>query len=597
MTWELDIEHVAGILEGSATLEPGRNAVRASNWRGKSSFVEAVKTALGVSTALTEGRDSGRVQLRAPDREVDVRLVRDGETVRRDGSPYLADEYDRIRVGLFACPDETNEVRRAVRAGENLEDVLLRPLDFENLDERIADTRREREQVETELEAAEEARKRLPTIAEKVSRLESELASLREQRDRLDATDEAGQPDTGDEHRALAQAQSDLEQAEKRIGRLERAIERREERLAEQREALERIEVPDVAEVEAEHEAARDRLDELKREVEVLQSIHGASDVVLSENLLDRVTDVERELTGDTVVCWTCGSTAPRSALADQLEALGERLTLLRADLEEERDRVEELEARLTDATQTRQRKRELETEIADLEEELADQRQNLADARANRDAAAERVADLTETVDDTVAELTDLESDIRYREAELTDAREERSSLEARADRVEQLREERQQLQAELEDLRTRREEVTRTTREAFDAALDEILERFDTGFETARLTADFDLVVAREGREASLAALSEGELELLGFVATLAGFETFDVADTVPIMLVDGVGGLADDNLHTLVEYLEDRVEYLVFTAYPEYGDFEGTEIDPGTWEIATAAEGAAQ
>jgi chromosome segregation ATPase len=597
MTWVIDIEHVAGILAGSATIEPGRNAVRASNWQGKSSFVEAVKTALGVSTALTEGRSAGRVQLHTPDGDVDVTLRREDGTVTREGEPYLADEYDRIRARLFACPDETNAVRRAVRAGENLEEVLLRPLDFENLDERIADTRRERDQVETELEAAEEARKRLPTIAEKVSRLESELGELREQRDRLDATDDAGRPDTGDAQRDLAGAQSDLEQAEKRIERLERAIERREDRLAETRETLSTLEVPDVDDVEAEHDAARDRLAEIKREVEVLQSIHAANDVVLSENRLDRITDVDRELTGDTVVCWTCGSETPRSALADQLEELGERLTLLRADLETERDRVEELEARLADVTQTRQRERELETEIADLEDELADRRESLADARENRAEASARVDELTDAVDDTVAELTDLESDIRYREAELSDAREERSSLEARSDQVEVLREERETLQDELEALRTRRDEVTRGTREAFDESLAEVLERFDTGFETARLTADFELVVARDGREASLDALSEGELELLGFVAALAGFEAFDVGETVPVMLVDGVGGLADDNLHALVDYLEDRVDYLVFTAYPEYASFDGTEIDPTDWEIATPGEGAAQ
>jgi hypothetical protein len=115
-------------------------------------------------------------------------------------------------------------------------------------------------------------------------------------------------------------------------------------------------------------------------------------------------------------------------------------------------------------------------------------------------------------------------------------------------------------------------------------------VLSRFDAGFEAARLTPDFELVVARDGQEASLEALSEGELELLGFVAALAGYEAFDVAGTVPVMLVDGVGGLDDDNHQTLVEYLQERTEYLVFTAYPEYTAFEGSEIDPGEWTIAT-------
>jgi hypothetical protein len=52
---------------------------------------------------------------------------------------------------------------------------------------------------------------------------------------------------------------------------------------------------------------------------------------------------------------------------------------------------------------------------------------------------------------------------------------------------------------------------------------------------------------------------------------------------------MLVDNVGGLDDRNLHALVDYLRERTEYLVFTAYPEYTDFEGQEIDPTTWTVA--------
>ena len=136
MVWTIDIERIAGILHGSATIEPGLNAVQAANWQGKSSFVEAVKTALGTSTELTEGADSGHVDLQTPTRDVTVQLVHNGSTVSREGTPYLDDEYDIVRAELFACLDEHNEIRGAVRRGENLEDVLLEPLDFQNITSR-----------------------------------------------------------------------------------------------------------------------------------------------------------------------------------------------------------------------------------------------------------------------------------------------------------------------------------------------------------------------------------------------------------------------------------------------------------------------------
>lgn len=592
MTWHVDIERVAGILEGSATVEPGLNAVRASNWQGKSSFVEALEVALGVSAALTEGEDRGRVRLETPERTLEVELRRENGTVTRHGEPYLTDDYDVVRAELFACLDETNEIRRVVRDGGTLQDPLLRPLDFQNVDARIADLQRERERVETELAQAREAKKRLPTITEKVTRLESELSELRERHEELTRPEaETGTVESAGSQ--LAQAQSERDRAGNRVDRLERAIERTEARLADKRAELDDVDVTDAADVETELAEAREGLADLKRDVEVLQSVYSATELVLSENRLDTVTEVTRELSGDTVLCWTCGSRAERGDIEDRLDELGERIAGLRAKVESRRDRVEKLEARREEIAQSRRRERDLEAEVADLEEQLADQRQRLAAARERRDGAARRVEELSDEVDETVEELTDVESDIKYREAELTDARDELDSLESRAERVETLSAERDRLGTDIEALRNRKDEIRRETREAFDDAMEDVLARFDAGFEAARLTADFDLVVARDGQEASLDALSDGELELLGFVAGLAGYEAFDVAETVPVMLVDGVGGLDDDNHHTLVEYLRDRTEYLVFTVYPEYAAFDGREIDPADWTIATDPE----
>lgn len=199
-------------------------------------------------------------------------------------------------------------------------------------------------------------------------------------------------------------------------------------------------------------------------------------------------------------------------------------------------------------------------------------------------------IDDLASDVETTEDRVTDLESEIKYTEAELADAREELEDAEAQATRSEVLSEEYDELTEEIRDLRTRKEEVKRRTRAAFSRALGELLERFETGFETARLTSTFELVVARDGRETPLDALSEGEREILGIVAALAGHETFDVDERVPILLLDGIGGLAGDNLELLVEYLDARSESLVLTAYPEHGGFAGHELSPAEWDVVS-------
>jgi len=60
--------------------------------------------------------------------------------------------------------------------------------------------------------------------------------------------------------------------------------------------------------------------------------------------------------------------------------------------------------------------------------------------------------------------------------------------------------------------------------------------------------------------------------------------------VTDDIPVMLLDGLGGLADDNLRTLIDYLEDRAEFLVFTTHPENTTFEDHTIDPTEWSVVS-------
>jgi len=40
----------------------------------------------------------------------------------------------------------------------------------------------------------------------------------------------------------------------------------------------------------------------------------------------------------------------------------------------------------------------------------------------------------------------------------------------------------------------------------------------------------------------------------------------------------------------MHTLVEYLDARTEYLVTTAYPEAGKFDGHVLPPDDWEVVS-------
>ncbi|MFB6120812.1 MAG: archaea-specific SMC-related protein [Halobacteriaceae archaeon] len=594
--WEIDIENVAGIRSGRATLQPGLNVVQASNWQGKSSFLAGIETAMGTATALTDGAERGAVTVDGDGMAVSVTLEREHGRVVRTGDPYLVDEQDRAYADLFAFLSEDNPVRSAVRRGDNLEDVLTRPLDFENIDEQIAAYRREREQVESELREAERARDRLPALQERVTGLESDLDDLRETRAALD--------DETDEHEeltavrdSLSDARAQRDQLRSRIGRLESNVESAEDELAAKREALADVEVPETEDYEEQIEEARTELDRVERQIDVLTDVYNANSRVLDEDLLDLLTDVERGLMEDTLTCWVCGETADRDAFESRLAAIDDATQDLRAEAGDLRSQIESLEADREARETAQRREAALEEEISDLKQrrdeytaELERSRDRLAELEDEIAALEDEMASLEADVDETESEITEVESEIKYTESELEDARADLEAAEETAAEVDALEERRESLAEQITELRTRKDRLKQDAREAFDDAMAEVLPVFEPGFEHARLTSQFDLVVVRDGREVSIDVLSEGEVELLGFVAALAGHEAFDVRERVPVILLDELGGLATEHLHHLVDYFRDRSPYVVTTAYPEAGDFDAHVVSPDGWEVVS-------
>ncbi|WP_312910278.1 archaea-specific SMC-related protein [Natronosalvus caseinilyticus] len=589
MTWTLEIENIAGIRSGEADIKPGVNAVRASNWQGKSSFIRAIKTAMGTDRPLTEGESRGRVQLQTTEGPVDVQLRRQGRSVSLEGTPYLTDAYAQRCAELYAFLDEDNAVRRAVRNDENLEAVLTEPLDLENIDEKIGNLKHEREQVESELERATKAGNRVPSLEGQIEDLESELDALREERDAITEGD-SGNDDVGSLRQELSESRSEKAKVDDLIDRTENAIERTREKLSERYEQLESIESGEETDVETEIAEARDGLSELERDKELLESLYSVNSRILNEDRVELVSDVDHGLMGDEHACWVCGQETNTEAIETRLEAIRDEIDSLASTVAERRDRVETLQEKRDEQKRMRRRERDLQQEIQRLEDTLNDREDSLESARERHDILIERVEELESRVDESDDRLTSLESEIKYKESELADRREELETCRTEVDRRDALEAERDELTAEIESLRNRKDRIRAETREAFDESIAEVASMFDTSFESAHLTGNFDLVVARDGREVSLDALSEGELELVGLVAALAGYEAYDVDELVPVMLLDGLGGLADENLRTLVDYLEERTTFLVLTAYPENTSFGDWEIDPQEWSVVS-------
>ena len=607
--WDIEITNIGGIRSAEPSVETGLNVVQASNFKGKSSFVAALQTAMGTSGMfgtdhpLTEGADEGSVRLDTGGASYEVTLTRSSNTVARSGTPMLEDESDRLCAGLFACLGERNPIRARVRAGEDLTELLQAPLDIEDIDEQIAERKRVRESKRDQLDAAKQAAENLPAVQEAIHTLEEDLDALRDQRAELSAR--VGE-DAADEEDELADRRSRLSTAERTVSRLEDQVARTEEGITEKEAALDELEVPDEPEATADIEATEARIEEIELQVDLLESLHRANQRVLEADEVDLVASVERSMVGDEFDCWVCGERTTKSSVEDRLAALQETSSSLREEKAELTEELETVEARQRRYREKRREKEQLEEELGQQRAELDELKGDLARARERRAELQEAVAELEETVataeDELSERLTDVKADIRTKEQELEQRRERLEELESERERVATLRDEIEALADEIEELRNRKTEKQWELKERFDTEMAAVIDRFDPGFDGARLdvktTAEneisqFDLVIARDGRESDIDTLSEGERELVGVVVAVAGYHTFDVADRAPAMLLDGIGQLSADNLRVLTDYLTDISDILVTTAYPEAGQFGGNHITLDQWDVVSDRE----
>ncbi|MFP4626837.1 MAG: archaea-specific SMC-related protein [Natronomonas sp.] len=608
--WELTISNIGGIHTGHVSLRRGTNVVRASNWHGKSSLLNAIQAVMGTTGLhgerhpLTEGKETGEVLLDTGGTQYQTRLERSGRTIQQSGETYLGslggDPPEDVKIVCarnFAFLGEHNPVREAVRTDGNLVEVLTQPLDVDDIDERIEELEREGDRLERTLESARQAARESAELESEISHLESTLEELRTEYESA-SSDQPGDDGSREE---LSDLRAKRDRLGDQIQRLEDQYDRIESRLEQNRRRLEQLEIPAEPTPETDADTKRARVDELERKIELLESVWRANQRVFDEGELELLANVEHGVLDDTVDCWVCGRSGSSEEFESHLESLADRVESLRAERTDLADSIATMERRRDEIRSKRREKRDLETEISELETRLESTEADIAEARMERSTVESDVKALESVVESTDDRLAELSGEIKVTESKLEDARDRLDSVEEEASKQAEYRAKYTEVTDALEELRGRKYRKKRELAEAFERTMQDVIEIFNPGFETARLDVktddgeivDYDIVVARGGRESPLSTLSEGELELLGFVAAIAGFETFDVDEFVPVILLDGIGALASEHIHTLVEYLDGKTDFLVTTAYPEIESFDSHVVTPGEWSLVTEEE----
>lgn len=583
--------------------------------------------------ALMAGLGSRNVSLKGDAEEGNVELTIDGETytrtltrteegVRFGGDPYLDDSES---ADLFAFLLESNPARQAVERGDDLHDLILRPVDTESIEANIRRLARERDSIDDKLESVAAARDRMSTLTHRRDEINDEITSAEEDleaaREAL-ASAKANADDAGEDE--------ERESVEDAVARTRSELESVRDRLETQRESLTSVQneydsigMPDESDVaKIEHvESEIERLRKQKRSYDTtvnrLQTLiqvtqHLVSDEqtrlfeVLNQAALgngdneskEEDTPVTAELLPNekqTVQCWTCGSEVERGEIEASVNRLREGLEEARSERESIDHEISDFQGKLSEYREVRRERERLHERRERLREEIEERNETIASLET-------REVELEETLERLESKATSLESSVqeavleRQREVaeldvELERLRENRTAVEeeldaarVEVDREADLQERREEITEALTEQRDRIETIESTAVSEFNehmAALLNLLEyanlervwiersgNDDTEFvlHIVRNTADG---VAYED---TIDHLSESERKVTGLVFGLAGYLVHDIYDTVPVMLLDSLEAIDSERIAKLVEYFESYVPSIIVALLPE-------------------------
>jgi chromosome segregation ATPase len=619
----ISVRNIGGIDETTVDIRPGVNVLAGRNATNRTSFLQAIMAALGSDNVSMKGdADEGEATLEIGDDVYRRTLTRQNGTVLTSGDSYL-DEPEL--ADLFAFLLESNEARRAVTTESDLRDLIMRPVDLEEIKTQISTLEDDRKQIDQQIEAIEEQKRELPDLEAERTRLEEkieetreELAAKEEEIEAADADVESQreeQNELEDRLEALREARNDLEDVRYEIDTEHESIQSlKEDRSTLQTELDNLAETPqgEIAELDEQIDSLRERRRRLDSEINTLQST-----IQFNEDLLegDR-TDVQRALDDGSgsvteellpdqqVVCWTCGSEVDRAQIDQTLDQLR---SLRQEKLDEKRDIADDLDDLTADKENLEQQQRrrdEHERQLDQVESELERRQERLEDLQDERSELEAEVKDLETEVEtlesgkfDEILELhreaNQLEYDLGRLENDLDAVETEIETIEEQLDSLPELEAEREEVNDELADLRTRVETLEEEAVEAFNDHMNEVLgildyenleriwiERVQREVRDGRRKAIktfFEMHVVRSSPsgttyEDTIDHLSESEREVTGLVFALAGYLIHDVYKEVPFMLLDSLEAIDSARIAELVEYFAEFADYLVVALLEE-------------------------
>ncbi len=621
----VSVRNVGGIDETTVELRTGVNVLAGRNATNRTSFLRALMGALGSDgISLKADAEAGSVTLQTPTDSYSRQLERTDGSVVLSGEPYLDDP---TVAELFAFLLESNEARQAVARSDDLRELIMEPVDTEQIQAEIDSAVAEKRRLDTRIEELADLESDLPDLEADLEAVEAEIDDLtteleakRAALDDMDGSIEATRAEQDAIEETFEELQAVQSEIEKRRFRRETEQESIETLRAEREELTEQLAgLPETSTEERErierkldsYRTRRSALDSMTSQLqsviqfneEMLEGTNPAIIEALREEPSERAP-TDQLTDSEEIVCWTCGSeveTGDIEATLEKLRSVRQDRLAERRELRTEIDTLTEQQRSLENAAEQRQQletRRERTADEIDTRSERVESLDSELDEL--RQTASELEADIERHEESVHSELLDRHAEINDLEFELGQQETERSRLEDRIETIQEQLTEREELTAEratladrLTQLRTRIEDLEADAVEAFNEHMAAVLDTL--GYDNlARIWIERSTEQRREGRrkieqsvfrlhivrqtddgrtfEDSIDHLSESEREVTGLVFALAGYLVHELYEEVPVMILDSLEAIDSNRIAALIDYFSEYVETIVVALLPE-------------------------
>lgn len=619
------VQNVGGIDSAEVALGSGITVLAGENATNRTSMITAINAVLGGSRALpnvSKGGE-GHIEAQLGSGTYSRKVSSTGQGVAYSGDPVSPSVEV---VDAYATLDSRNPIRRVIEQGdvdaEELRDLLMLPVDDEELRREIGELRRQRDELEKQLENIERKKEKLPE-------LESQKQELREELDEVEGKLESKQ----EEIEQLEVGVDTAEEAETLLAELEDAeqeLDKKNERLSDASETLQtaREELENLRDRRAEIESSLDSGDKTnKARMEELENKRNRLDGIVdlltqaersvrqfsgSERIPNELSDTSGDVLAgltegeEDMECWACGSIVSQSAFDEQAARLSELASEYRDRMRGIEDEIDEIREKQNEQERMKENLQEIETRIRERERTVEQYEDRVAQLEKEVSERQERVNELREQVEETEElrghPIVDLHDEARELsrtqgrlEREFDDLTDQIATIEQTVEQEEELREKREELSDEIEALNARVHQLEEAVVERLQDHLDQLVDLLDYE-EIERVRVDLrrydengnevGLTVVRDSDGAAiedsyrLESLSESERSLVGICVALAAYQTHDIAEEVPMVLLDSVEEFDGERVQQLVEYIADEVPRIVVSLLP--GDAGAVSAD---------------